>query len=320
MKRENSKRENIVKGSIVKDSMKRVFSLIICVIFIIGIMPTNFQVNAGSVEIPVADAVYGGFTTDPIVITEDKTVELNNVNIEIGASSDNGSPIHITNNANVNLIIKGVCILTGNMSIIGAGIRVDEGSSVTIYGEEGSSLTVTGGKYSAGIGGIGYKEAVMDNPKSGEITIVSGNIHAIGGDRGAGIGSGYHSSVSSINIRGGNVLAIGNGCGAGIGTGFGTTGGAYRDAQGNPTASGVGFYNGGDINITGGVVKAFSYNINPDDLDIYDTETFYKKSSGESYSTTTFGAGIGGGYGASAGNITISGTADVTAGGCGGGA
>ena len=73
------------------------------------------------------------------------------------------------------------------------------------------SLTATGGEKAAGIGS-GY------NSSCGKITINGGTVTATGGD-GAGIGSGMFGSCDNITINGGTVTATG-GYGAGIGSGF----------------------------------------------------------------------------------------------------
>ncbi len=273
-----------------------------------------FFTPISAVDVPNADVTYDSDNRweGTLTIDQNSTVKLSGV--EYSTSGTDTSPIAVRGNSTVNLIFEGNNVLTGNPDVISAGIEVENGSTVNIYGLEGSSLTVTGGKYGAGIGGIGYGSASTENPSCGNINIYSGNITAIGGARGAGIGSGYHSSASDINIQGGNITAFGSECGAGIGTGYGTSGGAAVNNSGNPTGSGVGFYNGGNITISGGTVRAASYHINFNNLDPYNTETLY----GEGYSDS-FAAGIGGGYGASSGNIVIEGDADVIAlGACGG--
>ena len=217
-----------------------------------------------------------------------------------------GSPIKICGNSTVNLVFEGNNVLSGNQDIVSAGIEVEEGSTVNIYAEDGASLTVTGGKYGAGIGGIGYGSVSPSNPSAGNINIYGGRIIATGGSKGAAIGSGYHSSASNIKISGGDVVALGNGGGAGIGAGYGTSGGAGLGA-------GVGFYNGGNITISGGIVRAAGCPIDFDAFDVFDSETYYTGNYSDSMA-----AGIGGGYGASSGNIVIEGDADVTAfGSCG---
>ena len=105
--------------------------------------------------------------------------------------------------------------------------------------KEAGSLTATGGKYGAGIGGGDYG--------SGEnITITGGRVNATGGWGSAGIGggnygSGNYGSGKNITIKGGTVTAKGGDCGAGIGGGYGGYGG---------------YGNGKNITITDGTVTA----------------------------------------------------------------
>ena len=283
------------------------FSL--CIIAVLLFIGAIFYTHASNFVIPEADTIYDSDNNweGTLEINENKTVKISSIT-HSNQGTDYGSAIKISDNSTVNLIFEGKNILSGNSGVTSAGIEVEEGSTVNIYGINENSLTVTGGKYSAGIGGIGYGSVSANNPKSGNIVIYSGNITAIGGDKGAGIGSGYHSSASNIEIKGGNIIALGTGSGAGIGSGYGTSGGSA-------VAAGVGFYNGGNITISGGTVKAAAYHINFDNFDPYNTETLYL----EGYSNT-HAAGIGGGYGASSGIITIEGDADITAIGASGGA
>lgn len=269
---------------------------------------------ASATDIPTEDVTYTGDSAweGTLEISQDSTVKISGVSHS--ATGTDGSPIAVRGNSTVNLVFDGTNVLAGNPDVISAGIEVENGSTVNIYGLDGSTLNVTGGKYSAGIGGIEYNAASTENPACGNINIISGNITAIGGARGAGIGSGYHSSASGISIQGGNITALGTECSAGIGTGYGTSGGAAVNNSGNPTGSGVGFYNAGNITISGGIVRAASYHMNFDNFNQYDKETLYSEGYGDS-----FAAGIGGGYGASSGNIIIEGNADVVAlGACGG--
>ena len=236
------------------------------------------------------------------------TVLLDGVNIE--STTQNVSGITIASGYEVTLIFSGNCSVSGNWSSnvqnCSAGIEVKNGATLNIYGEEGAALSVTGGNYGAGIGGSGYRSVDARNLTPGAINIYSGTIIARGGDRGAGIGSGYHQSGGEINIYGGNITAIGTNCGAGIGSGYATSGGA---GEGNL----IGDYTGGTINIQGGGIRAAAYSIiDFASLDYYDSNTFNGTNN-------TFAAGIGGGYGSTSGNVTIGGSADVIAvGGCGG--
>lgn len=274
-------------------------------------------VKASNFPVPTPDVTYNEDWEGTLELNSNQTVKISGINHD-NTSTDYGAAIKISNNSTVSLVFEGANILVANSSKIAAGIEVENGSTVKIYGLDGSSLTVTGGKYSAGIGGIGYvdlaiKEGdvfVAPNNPSGNINIYSGDIVAIGGERGAGIGSGYHSSASDINIMGGNIIALGTSWGAGIGSGYGTSGGGK-----NP---GVGYYNGGNITISGGTVKAAAYHLDFDKFDPYNLETLNNVlKAGDDVNSCA--AGIGGGYGASSGNIIIKDDADVTAiGSCGG--
>ena len=266
----------------------------------------SITISVKALNIPEADVTYTADWDNTLIINEDKTVKIINM-IHDNTGTSSGAAIKITNNSTVNLVFEGNNIFVANPDVISAGIEVEEGSTVNIYGTDVSALTVTGGKYGAGIGGTGYGSASETNPKAGNINIYSGDIKAYGGDKGAGIGSGFHSSASTINIYDGNIEAYGSGGGAGIGNGYGTAGGAA-------VAAGVGYYNGGNITISGGNVKAAAYHINFDAFDPYDLSTLYSDGYSDS-----FAAGIGGGYGSSSGNIVIEGSANVIAiGSCGG--
>lgn len=283
----------------------RITAVLVAVLVAVSFMPLIAGEAVYAESIPEPHVTWDHDWTGTLRINQNRTIKISGVTHE--STEQDGAAIRISDHAVVNLVFEGNNVLSANPNLICAGIEVEEGSTVNIYGLEGSTLKVTGGKYGAGIGGAGYGSVSATNPKAGNINIYSGTITAVGGDKGAGIGSGYHSTASIINIEGGNITALGMGGGAGIGCGYGTSGGAAA-------AAGVGFYHGGDITISGGTVRAAGWNMNFDDFDQYDPQTMY----GTGYADT-FAAGIGGGYGASSGHITIEGDADVTAlGSCGG--
>ena len=183
--------------------------------------------------------------------------------------------------------------------------------------EAGSgSLTATGGKCGAGIGG--------GNSGDGEnITITGGTVTATGGSDGAGIGGGYYGSGQNITITGGRVTAQGGESAAGIGgskdgENITITGGTVT-ADGGEQAAGIGGGGGGEgsgenITVTGGTVTAtggvFGAGIGGGGY-----------GSGEDITITggtvtaaggSLGAGIGGGCCSSGSNVTVSGAAQVT--------
>ncbi|MDR3414515.1 MAG: hypothetical protein P4L87_26715 [Formivibrio sp.] len=135
---------------------------------------------------------------------------------------------------NVKLLLIGHNVLTGSDN--NPGIKVNQDAFLYINQAEDNtdSITVTGGKNAAGIGGSNGKS-------SGTVTIGGGNITAQGGEAAAGIGGGNGGSNGSINIDGGTVSATGGTWGAGIGGGR-----RVKDGGGN----------GGNLIINGGVITA----------------------------------------------------------------
>ena len=225
------------------------------------------------------------------------------VNLDNATIGSTGSAVVIKNNSNVTLNLIGESTVTGDSSTESCGIYVEYGSALTIKGS--GTLKVKGGKYGAAIGSYGTERnlAVEERLKCGDITIAEGTVYAYGGDKGAGIGSGNHVNGGNITICGGTVYAFGKNGGSGIGSGYGTSGGAA------PTAA-VGDYDAGNISITGGTVYAAAFDIDFEKFDYMNPETYA--------GANTFAAGIGGGYGASASNISITGGKVTAVGSCGG--
>ncbi|MDD6189713.1 MAG: InlB B-repeat-containing protein [Clostridiales bacterium] len=192
-------------------------------------------------------------------------------------------------------------------------------NSITINGGNIQATGGNGGANEAGGAGIGGHGAIGSTAgySGGTITINGGNIQATGGDGGAngfadyggaGIGGGGGKTSGGggcITINGGTVIATGGSGAAGIGGGANGAGtsrigdrtititGGNVTANGGKYGAGIGGGNqgagscdGGSINIIGGTVNANGGND---------------------------AAGIGGGKNGAGGNITISGTADVTA-------
>ena len=142
-----------------------------------------------------------------------------------------------------------------------AGLEKTSEGTLTLKDDKkkAGSLTATGGKFGAGIGG--------GNGGSGKnITINGGTVNAKGGLEGAGIGGGTGGSGEAITINGGTVEATGGKFGAGIGGGLNGVGknitikgGTVNAAGGDNGGAGIG---GGDsgsgeaITITGGTVNA----------------------------------------------------------------
>ena len=105
----------------------------------------------------------------------------------------------------------------------GAGLEVDGWySKVTIEGDGTSTLYATGGWGSAGIGGTSRDG--INSRHCGDIDIRSGNVIAIGGENGAGIGGGREGlPFGDIVLEcGATVTATGGWGAAGIGGGLGS--------------------------------------------------------------------------------------------------
>ncbi len=157
------------------------------------------------------------------------------------------------------------------------GIRVDDGNSLTIYGqrEDSGELTANGYRFAAGIG----SGPTENNGRShaGTITIHGGIIKAKGysgsdvsddnhSNGGAGIGGGDHGYGGIITIYGGNITANGGYGASGIGGGEGggytsiTIKGGIVNAKSSSYGAGIGggkrVGTCGDIIISGGEVTA----------------------------------------------------------------
>lgn len=272
---------------LLKKNMRKIIALVLTTVMILC---------ASTVAIAADQAIQIGggnytVTDTPVFVKRGSTAEITLNNAVISSSLPG---VEIEQGAAVTLILKGTSTIQVNAASQKAGIHVHTGASLTIQGD--GTLNVLGGKYSAGIGST-YEEI------PGDIRIVSGNINTMGGDRGAGIGSGYHASAGNVLIDGGNIRAVGGWAGAGIGTGYGTSGGGEGK---------VGFFNGGNITINGGVVCASAFDI---DFSIIDP---MNPSILKDYDNNGFAAGIGGGYGSASGNININGGKVTAIGSCGG--
>jgi len=231
--------------------------------------------------------ITGTSTSVTIVVPSGVTVNmtLDGVDLRVGRS-----PIDVYGVANI--ILKGANTVRSTYGTVGASGH----ANAAIYVDPGGTLTID------------------------EVSGGSGSLTATGGARGAGIGGGYHATVTPpsyniygetgrIIINGGTINAQGGSPqAAGIGGGAGGRGGNITITGGTVTATGAGgaagigggyHGDGGNITITGGTVTAIGG------------------------STGNGAAGIGGGYGGTADSIEISGgTVTATASGtntCGAG-
>ena len=204
--------------------------------------------------------------------------------------SDTAVVDRISVSGNVNLILSDGYTLTATN-----GIGVDEGNSLTVFGQNyqtGAIETGTPDHYYSGIGsdnitpagtltvnggvitarGGWYAAGIGSHKKSyGNITINRGTVTAFGGVNAAGIGNGQNASSGFLTINGGTVNATGGNYGAGIGGGLNSQCGRVTINGGTVSAKG-GYYaaaiGGGDqvksgfVYINGGNVTADSNGIN----------------------------------------------------------
>ena len=138
----------------------------------------------------------------------------------------------LTVTGEANIILMDGAKLTVNGVDEQAGILVEKGNTLKIWGQEKGTgkLVANSGYYRcAGIGG-------GDNGAGGTVVINGGTVMATGGRDSAGIGGGYAGAGGAVTINGGTVTATGGESGAGIG------GGCWGD--------------GGTVVINGGMVMA----------------------------------------------------------------
>ena len=175
-------------------------------------------------------------------------------------------------------------------------------AAVSVTGKGDTNIELDGdNELKSGAGHAGLEHNKTDT--SGELTIQdkdkNGSLEAVGGFKGAGIGS-AGSNDAQVKITGGNITATGEDWGAGIGSGSdgtGTDGTAYVEIT------------GGEINATGGYLGAgIGGGCNGSGKVTISGGTIKKA---ESLSPTDpGGAGIGGGY-YGAGRVTITGDAFI---------
>ena len=200
-----------------------------------------------------------------------------------------------------------------------AGLEKTSEGTLTLKDDKkkAGSLTATGGKFGAGIGG--------GNGGSGKnITITGGTVNAKGGLEGAGIGGGTGGSGEAITINGGTVEATGGKFGAGIGGGSDGSGENITINSGTVTAAGGsygagiggGYWgdyksgNGGkDITINGGTVTAtggyLGAGIGGGGIGMYDGYTNGENITINGGTVTATGGDRGAGIGGGSGSVSI---------------
>ena len=216
---------------------------------------------------------------------KDDKVEVTLKDVNIDTSSRSEAAVSVTGEGNTNIELDGDNELKSGAGHAGLEHnKTDTSGELTIQDKDkNGSLEAVGGFKGAGIGSAGSNDA--------QVKITGGNITATSDDWGAGIGSGS-DGTAYVEITGGEINATGGYLGAGIGGGCNGSGnvtisGGGITAAGGEGAAGIGggYYNGATVTITGDAVI-------------------------KNASNTKYGAGIGGGYGYD-GDVTISGNAKI---------
>ena len=221
---------------------------------------------------------------------KDDKVEVTLKDLNIDASSRSEAAVSVTGKGDTNIELDGDNELKSGAGHAGLEHnKTDTSGELTIQDKDkNGSLEAVGGFKGAGIGSAGSNDA--------QVKITGGNITATSDDWGAGIGSGSDGNgtdgTAYVEITGGEINATGGYLGAGIGGGCNGSGnvtisGGTITAAGGEGAAGIGggYYNGATVTITGDAVI-------------------------KNASNTKYGAGIGGGYGYD-GDVTISGNAKI---------
>ena len=224
-----------------------------------------------------------------VIAEKDATanVTLDGVNIDTSKNGMTGrdqAALRTEGDGDVNIELDGDNYLKSSFASRAAGLNKGNSGTLTINDEDNNGeLEAVGGHDGAGIGG-------GQNSSASDITITGGTITARGGSTGsaAGIGGGSWGSGNNIAISGGDVTAIGSVYASGIGgeldgSNITISNGKVTAIGGDQGGAGIGggfWYSGSDITISGGDVEATGGDL---------------------------GAGIGGGNRGHGSNIEISG-------------
>ena len=235
-----------------------------------------------------------------VIAEKDATanVTLDGVNIDTSKNGMTGrdqAALRTEGDGDVNIELDGDNYLKSSFASRAAGLNKGNSGTLTINDEDNNGeLEAVGGHDGAGIGG-------GQNSSASDITITGGTITARGGSTGsaAGIGGGSWGSGNNIAISGGDVTAIGSVYASGIGgeldgSNITISNGKVTAIGGDQGGAGIGggfWYSGSDITISGGDVEATGGGL---------------------------AAGIGGGNGGNGSKINISGGKITAKGGTGG--
>lgn len=291
----------------------------------------NYTQNSDTIITSNGSSTAANPSSNTITINAEakKTANVTIKDVHIDTSSVTGgvAAISVTGSGNTNIELDGDNSVTSAKNHAGIEKNGSDTGKLTIKDANGTSgsLTATGGRGAAGIGGGYSSEGSHIEITGGEVTAnVNGESHG-----GAGIGGGNNGKGSDIAISGGKVTATGGNGAAGIGGGFQGNGenitisGGEVNATGGASVennysvgAGIGGGNNGkgtNISISGGTVTATGGSVAGVDI-----------ASNKNVANGAAGIG-GGGRGGSASGVTITGgTVNATGGngaaGIGGGA
>ena len=180
--------------------------------------------------------ISGTTTADRIVVANGvkANLVLSNLSITTGyTNNSDNSPLSLKDAGESVITLQGDNTLDGSgAGNYAPGIFVPNGSLLTINGT--GRLTAKGSGNWPGIGRHG----------NGNLKIESGEITAIGGQYGAGIGGSYGHNGGNITINGGTIIANGGQYADGIGCGREHEGGNTTISGGTITATSGAYWNG----------------------------------------------------------------------------
>ena len=167
-----------------------------------------------------------------IVAAADCAVTFSNLVMDVSAHQ-RLSPFTVIPGTETSLTLVGANVLAAGDGAAGLTVSnaTDIASLVIDAADASQTLSATGGKWGAGIGGGDYESC-------GAVTVAGGTVTAVGKSSGAGIGGGLGNSGGTVTISGGVVTATGGTFGAGIGGGDNGAGGTVAINGGTVTATG----------------------------------------------------------------------------------
>ena len=186
--------------------------------------------NAGPFVLSTGGATF----TDDVGIVAAASCAVTFSNLVMDVSAHQGlSPFTMTPGTETALTLAGTNLLAAGDKAAGLTVSnaTDIASLVIDAADASQTLSATGGKWGAGIGGGDYGSC-------GAVMVAGGTVTAVGKSSGAGIGGGLGSSGGTVTISGGVVTATGGTFGAGIGGGDNGAGGTVAINGGTVTATG----------------------------------------------------------------------------------